>query len=189
MNIGLTIISISIILQLISVLLAFRLIVITKRYKAGVLILTAIALMAFRRFISLYRVLSGEHIKTDVTAEFFACVISLLFLLGIVYVTKLILSANKIATEKEKLIVELQEALGTIKTLHGILPICASCKKIRDDKGYWNQIEAYISAHSQAEFSHSLCKECAKRLYPNIFKENNEETIGESRCDKTTNEA
>ncbi len=188
MNMDLTIISISIILQLISVLLAFRLIVITKRYKSGVLILTAIVLMAFRRFISLYRVLSGENIKTDIPAEFFACVISLLFLLGIVYVTKLMLSADNIAKEKERLIVELQEALGTIKTLHGIVPICASCKKIRDDKGYWNQIEAYISAHSEAEFSHSLCEDCAKKLYPKIFKENKEETKGESGCDKTTNE-
>ena len=65
--------------------------------------------------------------------------------------------------EKEKLISELQEALATIKTLHGILPICASCKKIRDDKGYWKQIESYISEHSEAEFSHGYCPECGKK--------------------------
>lgn len=65
--------------------------------------------------------------------------------------------------EKEKLIFDLQKALATIKTLHGILPICASCKKIRDDKGYWKQIESYISEHSEAEFSHSYCPECGKK--------------------------
>ncbi|MCI0437545.1 MAG: GAF domain-containing protein [Chloroflexi bacterium] len=61
---------------------------------------------------------------------------------------------------------ELQEALAKIKTLRGLMPICASCKKIRDDKGYWNQIEEYIRDHSDAEFSHGICPECAVKLYP-----------------------
>jgi HAMP domain-containing protein len=61
---------------------------------------------------------------------------------------------------------ELQQALEEIKTLRGILPICASCKKIRDDKGYWSQIESYIRNHSEAEFSHGLCPECVKQHYP-----------------------
>lgn len=60
----------------------------------------------------------------------------------------------------------LQTALNKVKLLSGFLPICASCKKIRDDKGYWNQIESYISEHSEAEFSHGICPECAKKLYP-----------------------
>jgi len=63
---------------------------------------------------------------------------------------------------------KLKEALAKIKTLSGLLPICASCKNIRDDKGYWNQIESYIQEHSEAEFSHSICPECAKRLYPDL---------------------
>ncbi len=54
------------------------------------------------------------------------------------------------------------------KTLKGFLPICASCKKIRDDQGFWNQIESYIRAHSEAEFSHSICPDCAKELYPDF---------------------
>ncbi len=66
--------------------------------------------------------------------------------------------------EKEKL----QEAITKIKQLSGLLPICCHCKKIRDDKGYWNQIETYIRYHSEAEFSHSICPECAKLLYPDI---------------------
>jgi len=73
--------------------------------------------------------------------------------------------------EREKLILELREALSKIKTLSGMLPICSSCKKIRDDKGYWNQIESYIMHHSEAEFSHSICPECAKILYPEYYKE------------------
>ncbi|MCP4755267.1 MAG: response regulator [Proteobacteria bacterium] len=67
--------------------------------------------------------------------------------------------------EREKLIKELREALNDIKTLHGLLPICSSCKKIRDDKGYWQQIETYIEARSEAEFSHGLCHECADTMY------------------------
>jgi PAS domain S-box-containing protein len=68
--------------------------------------------------------------------------------------------------EREKLILQLQKALAEVKQLSGLLPICASCKKIRDDKGYWNQIESYIRDHSEAEFSHGICPECMKKLYP-----------------------
>ena len=67
--------------------------------------------------------------------------------------------------EREQLINELQEALANVKTLSGLLPICANCKKIRDDKGYWNQIEGYIQTHSEAKFSHSMCPECSDELY------------------------
>ena len=65
---------------------------------------------------------------------------------------------------------ELQKALSELKTLSGLLPICASCKKIRDDNGYWNQIEAYIRDRSEAEFSHSICPECAEKLYSDLDK-------------------
>lgn len=71
--------------------------------------------------------------------------------------------------EREKLIVELKQALDEIKTLKGFLPICAACKKIRDDKGYWQQIEVYISDHSEAEFSHGMCPDCAREYYPEFF--------------------
>jgi response regulator RpfG family c-di-GMP phosphodiesterase len=66
--------------------------------------------------------------------------------------------------QQEKLIEELQAALGEIKTLKGFIPICASCKKIRDDEGYWNQLEAYLSKHTDAIFSHGLCPGCAEKL-------------------------
>ena len=70
--------------------------------------------------------------------------------------------------EKEKLTKELQAALANVKLLSGMLPICASCKKIRDDTGYWEQIEAYISDHSEAEFSHGLCPDCEKKAYEEL---------------------
>ncbi len=64
---------------------------------------------------------------------------------------------------------DLQAALDNVKTLSGMLPICSSCKKIRNDDGYWSQIEEYIRQHSDAEFSHGICPECAARLYPDLF--------------------
>ena len=70
--------------------------------------------------------------------------------------------------EREKLIEELKNALDQVKQLSGLLPICASCKKIKDDKGYWRQIESYIRDHSEAEFSHGICPECVKKLYPGL---------------------
>jgi PAS domain S-box-containing protein len=78
---------------------------------------------------------------------------------------------KKAELEREELITELQEALAQVKTLSGLLPICAACKKIRDDNGYWNQIEVFIQEHSDAEFTHSFCPDCMKRLYPEVFNE------------------
>jgi PAS domain-containing protein len=68
--------------------------------------------------------------------------------------------------EKERLIAQLQGALDNVKLLSGLLPICASCKKVKDDQGYWNQIEIYIRDRSEAEFSHGICPDCMKKLYP-----------------------
>ena len=70
--------------------------------------------------------------------------------------------------QRNKLITELQNALSEVKTLQGFLPICSHCKKIRDDKGYWDQIESYIHKHSDAEFSHGICPECAEKYYPGM---------------------
>lgn len=71
---------------------------------------------------------------------------------------------NKLRKEKEKL----EKALSEVKTLSGLVPICSHCKKIRDDKGYWNQIEVYIQEHSDAKFSHGICQECVKKHYPDL---------------------
>ena len=73
--------------------------------------------------------------------------------------------------ESDKLINELRDSAAKIKTLRGLLPICTTCKKIRDDKGYWKQIESYIREHTEAEFTHSMCPLCAKKFYPELFEE------------------
>jgi PAS domain S-box-containing protein len=79
------------------------------------------------------------------------------------------ITARKVAeADRERLIGELRDALSRVKTLSGMIPICAACKKIRDDGGYWNQIESYLREHSEAEFSHGLCPECMARLYPDV---------------------
>lgn len=91
--------------------------------------------------------------------------ISLLFAL-ISWLLALSVEKRKTATrDRELLIDQLQDALNNIKTLSGLVPICAKCKKIRDDKGYWNQIESYIEEHSEAQFSHGICQDCAEELY------------------------
>ena len=85
---------------------------------------------------------------------------------GVDYITKPFKSAELLARIRTH--IELKKARDEIKTLRGILPICAACKKIRDDKGYWNQIESYISKRSEADFSHSICPDCAAKLYPDM---------------------
>jgi CheY-like chemotaxis protein len=78
---------------------------------------------------------------------------------------------SKMEVERNHLVVRLQEALAKIRTLSGLLPICSSCKKIRDDKGYWNQIEVYLRDHADVEFTHSICPVCAKKYLQNTDEE------------------
>ncbi len=77
---------------------------------------------------------------------------------------------RKLEKEREKLISDLQSALANVKKLSGLLPICSSCKKIRDDEGYWQEVERYLAEHSEAEFTHGICPECAKKFYPALYK-------------------
>jgi CheY-like chemotaxis protein len=113
--------------------------------------------------------------KTDLTAEkLYTLVVSGLrshknYMTLQTYSQKLkneIRQREKAEKEKDKLIGELQQALAKIKTLSGLLPICTICKKIRDDKGVWNQFESYLYRHTEADFSHSVCPQCAKTHYP-----------------------
>ncbi len=76
---------------------------------------------------------------------------------------------KELEQEREQLILAYEDAIANIKTLKGLMPICASCKRIRDDKGYWNQIESYIQQHSDAEFNHGLCPDCATKMYPKYY--------------------
>ncbi len=78
---------------------------------------------------------------------------------------------KKIEEENLKLINKLQKALDEVKTLRGMIPICAYCKNIRDDNGYWTQVEAYVSEHTEAAFTHGYCPECMKKHFPGIATE------------------
>lgn len=91
--------------------------------------------------------------------------------IGAVFTLDDVTQQRQAAAEKERLISELREALENVKKLSGLLPICAECKKIRDDEGYWKQIEVYIRDHSEADFSHGLCPGCLEKLYPELHKD------------------
>jgi hypothetical protein len=75
-----------------------------------------------------------------------------------------------LARERE-LSAQLREALDQVKELRGLLPMCVGCKKIRNDQGYWEHVDLYIRSHTHAEFTHSICPECARRLYPELYSE------------------
>lgn len=78
---------------------------------------------------------------------------------------------KRLEREREELISELQDALGEIKALRGILPLCSYCKKIRDDKGFWEQVDVYLTKYAQAEFSHGICPECFKKHFPDLVED------------------
>ena len=88
--------------------------------------------------------------------------------LTVLEVSRNVTDRVKTEKERERLIEKLESALEEVKKLSGLLPICSYCKKIRDDSGYWNQIEAYLTKHSDAQFSHGICQECAKKYFPDM---------------------
>lgn len=85
---------------------------------------------------------------------------------SVVCISKDITERKRVEMDREQLIQSLKAALQEVKTLSGLLPICAHCKKIRDDRGYWTQLECYIREHSKAEFTHGICPDCAKAFFP-----------------------
>jgi len=93
---------------------------------------------------------------------------------------------HRVEVEREHLIQDLHATLARVKTLSGLLPICANCKKIRDDQGYWKQVEVYVGNHSEATFSHGICPDCFKKLYPELGSPIPEtaspERVGQPRC-------
>lgn len=90
---------------------------------------------------------------------------------GAIITSQDITAQKKADLDRMKLIEKLQNALSEVETLRGLLPICACCKKIRDDQGYWNHIEAYLRKHTNTEFTHTLCPECVKQYYPDLWKQ------------------
>jgi hypothetical protein len=180
------IVAASVLFQFIAAYFAVKLIGITGKKTAWLLVAAAISLMTVRRIESLALMIWGNLPgPPDIMFEVIGLIISCFMAAGIYLIQPVFSSMTRaeetlqnmntklsaLSEEQQKLIEELQGALAKIKTLKGMLPICASCKKVRDDKGYWSQIEAYISEHSEAEFSHGLCPECAQKLYPKYYTE------------------
>ncbi len=120
-------------------------------------------------FLSVLTIIATDFLAGKEYPHLFIEIWSLLMHLGFFVVYAVVLSLVKADMDKHmRLVEELQKALGEVKQLSGILHICASCKKIRDDEGYWKQIEPYITSHSEAQFSHGICPECLKKLYPEL---------------------
>lgn len=165
-------------LHVVAVVLALRLIKLTGKRAAWILISVAILFQAVRRFIAFAEMMSGSSVPLDPLDDFLAFAISLLMLVGLALIGPLFQAikrseevlrdasknAAEEAAEREKLLSELQHALTNIKELKGIIPICSYCKKVRDDEGYWHMVEAYVSAHSDAEFSHGICPNCLEQV-------------------------
>ncbi len=121
--------------------------------------------------LSVFTIAVADFMAGKEYSHFFVELWNLLMHLGFFAVYAVVLSIVKSDLDEHKrLVEELQKALSEVNQLRGILPICASCKKIRDDEGYWNQIESYISTHSEAQFSHGICPECVKKLYPEHYE-------------------
>jgi PAS domain S-box-containing protein len=90
--------------------------------------------------------------------------------IGVSSIAYNITERKQLEDERKKMIEQLNETLSRVKTLSGLLPICASCKKVRDDHGYWQKLEIFVHEHSEAEFSHSICPDCMETLYPEYVK-------------------
>jgi PAS domain S-box-containing protein len=115
-------------------------------------------------FVDQFRRADGSLVMVDITATLFPWKRKSAVLVTFRDVSE----RNRVEKDKERLISDLRQALRSIKTLRGLLPICSSCKRIRNDRGYWEQVEIYIRDHSEADFSHGLCPECARKLYPGL---------------------
>ena len=134
------------------------------------LVTTLFLLVILRVFRAVYYFVPSNNISDLMSSGGLSGVLTLLLtILSVSFLVSLMqLNSERLEGENSKLINALQIALDEIKTLKGIIPICSYCKKIRDDKGYWERIESYIEKHSTAEFSHGICKECANKYYPDM---------------------
>jgi hypothetical protein len=150
------------------------------RHQARNVALIALIMLAF---MSLYEFLKQlifpsiaiweSHVMTILVSSAIAALASFFFIKKLNDLNAALRAKNAenetLHAELQANIAKLEEALRSVKTLSGLLPVCASCKKIRDSKGRWEQMEVYIRKHSNADFSHGLCPDCAKKLYPDIF--------------------
>ena len=134
------------------------------------LLTTIVLLVVLRAFRAVYYFMPSNNINDLMSSGGLSGVLILLLtILSASFLISLMqLNSQRLEEENVKLINMLQTTLNEIKTLKGIIPICSYCKNIRNDEGSWEKLEAYIAIHSQAEFSHSICNECAKKYFPDM---------------------
>lgn len=180
------VIAAAVVLQFASAAIALRLVGVTRHRTAWFAIAAAVTLMGLRRLQSLLGLLAGTAgARPDLLFELNGLFISVLMVYGMYRIRPVFVGLARaegeqramadrlgaLSAEQAKLIADLQDALGRVRTLRGMIPICAVCKNIRDDQGYWSQVEAYVHDHSEAEFSHAICPACFRKLYPDLADE------------------
>lgn len=168
MSLGILIVGLSTLCQVAAGLLALRLVQVTRHRLPWGLIALGLCGMALRRVMNLSGALSlgGSPVMLSMPFEILGFLTSGLMLWGVALVRPVFEEARQARHAAERTALELRAALDNIKVLHGILPTCAWCKKIRDEEGQWHPIEEYMQKRTEAEFSHGICPECMKQLYP-----------------------
>jgi hypothetical protein len=147
---------ISVFIRLLASAIALYIVVKSKEWRILFLVLMFL-LMAIRQILTLMIWIGDfqiSQLSRDIS-ELPGFAVTFLALISIIYVGLTLAGKTKIIREQEK----------SLNTLKGLLPICANCKKVRDDKGYWEQIDSYLETHSNATISHGLCEECTRELY------------------------
>ena len=126
-------------------------------------------LMGYSAFLFLQFQSMEEYLELITGIVFLGGALFVFSVMGLINNTLILM--NKASQSLKNKIIELQKAQEEVNLLSGLLPICATCKKIRDDNGYWNRMESYISSHSKVKFSHGICPDCAQKSYPDLYKE------------------
>ena len=162
------IVFISLILQCIAVYFSFRLITLTGHTRAWLLLSLGVATMATRRLITLATLFTtpASHSVMDYSFEIIGALGSAMMVIGVVSIKPVFTLIKKSEEDQRILATSLKDALDHVKILKEMLPICAHCKKVRDDDGYWQQIETYITKNSDTQFSHGICPDCVRKFYP-----------------------
>ncbi len=163
-----TIVACSLVLQAVTIAFALQLISVTGWKNAWIFLSLGITSMGIRRLMTLSFVFSGVRGEPGLVFELVGLAGSALTLAGVILIKPIFLSIKEAERSQRELASALQKAHSEIKVLSGLLPICSFCKKIRDEQGNWNAMEAYISRHSEAQFTHGLCPECRARHYSEI---------------------
>ncbi len=170
------VVSLSMAIQIAAAWMALRLIHVTDRHLAWILIALMSCLQAVRRGITLGELLSGSGLHSVVLADqILGLAISMCMFAGVSLIAPIFRALQRTGrelratvAEKNLIIEDLRTAMDHVSVLSGLLPICSYCKRIRDDEGYWEQVDTYIREHSGVSFSHGICPECMAKIMSNM---------------------